>query len=233
MNRIGRVILSTVASMLLWGSALHAQMPQGTEPKQPEQSDTAMIFQPIRPLMEQQETSQQSQALSSIGLSASFTDYGVAGGLFFRQVFSDALSADISLDVSPVKGSREFGTIDEITVNRIFILPLMASAEYRLFRTTLSEGFRPYVTAGVGSTLLITTSGSESFLPAFKDGSYSWLPSGFIGVGARFGSDRSAHWGASARFFVIPHSDAIQSTTFQSVSDMSGLFLSLSYSFNL
>ncbi len=214
------------------GSAV-AQTPQTVGAAQPAPIDSVMIFTPIKPLIETEDIANGSQSSSLLGLSGSFSDYGPAGGILYQYRFGGDFSMGLTLDFSTAKGSREFGFQDEVKVNRIFLLPMMLNGEYRLFSTTMSEGFRPYVTLGAGATLLITNPAYESFFAALSQNTYEYIPSGFVGAGAHFGTDRHSQWGASARYFFIPHSTPIQSTNFQSLTDLSGLFLSISYQFGL
>jgi outer membrane protein W len=208
-----------------------AQTPIGSAGNAPAQSDTAIVFQPTQPLM-QSEAERARMYSNSWGFTGSFSDYGFGGGTYISHAFNPDVTAEISLDVGTAEGSREFDLIDLNKINRIFVLPLMASIQYRLFRDGLSDNLRPYITAGAGPVMAMTTPYAEDFFTAFGNAQAKIVPGGFVGIGANFGTDRKSNFGASLRYFIIPYPGAIQSTTSQSLTNLSALFLTVSYGFN-
>jgi outer membrane protein W len=214
---------------IAFSTGLHAQTPLGTS--NPPAADTAIIFQPSQPLM-QSEAERAKLFNNSWGFTASFSDYGFGGGGYFSHAFGPNVTGEISLDVGTAEGSREFDLIDVNKINRIFVLPLMASIQYRLFRDGLSDNLRPYISAGAGPVMAMTTPYAEDFFAAFGDATSKIIPGGFIGIGANFGTDQKTNFGASLRYFIIPYPGALQSTTSESLTNLSGLFLTVSYGFN-
>ena len=226
-------VLPLGAGMLLLTSllsfGLRAQTPIGTST--PSQADTAIVFQPSHPLL-QSEAERSKLFSNSWGFSGSFSDYGFGGGSFFSHAFGPNVTGEISLDIGTAQGPREFDLVNENKINRIFVLPLMASIQYRLFRDGLSDNLRPYVSAGAGPVMAMTTPYIEDFFSAFKDAQSKIVPGGFVGVGAYFGTDQKTTFGASLRYFIIPYPGSLQSTTNEALTNLSGLFLTVSYGFN-
>ena len=223
----GAIIL--VIFVALSYSRASAQTPMGTS--NPSQSDTSIIFQPSQPLL-QSEAEKARLYNNGWGFSGSFSDYGFGFGSYFSHTFDPNITGEISLDIGTAKGSREFDLVTENKINRIFVLPLMLSMQYRLFRSGLSDNLRPYVTAGAGPVMAMTTPFAEDFFASFADAQTKIIPGGFIGVGANFGMDRKSNFGASLRYFIIPYPGVLQSTSSEALTNLSGLFLTVSYGYN-
>ena len=177
---------------------VRAQMPIGSGTSKTS-ADTAIIFQPTHPLITTQEELAHEYP-NSWGFSVSFSDYGFAGGMFLGHSFSQDLTGLFTFDFGTAEGSQEVDFLEDNQVNRVFVLPLMLSLQYRVFRSGLSDNLRPYVTAGAGPVVAMATPDNENFFSAFGDGYSKIVPGGFVGVGANFGTDRRA---ISERAFVI------------------------------
>src|SRR5438105_3623053 len=90
--------------------------------------------------------------------------------------------------------------------------------QYRLFRYGLSDNLRPYVTAGAGPTVIMTTDAQQEFFGAFGTAKSKVVPGGFVGIGANFGTDPKGNFGASLRYFIIPYPGSVQSTSTESLT---------------
>ena len=200
--------------------------PSGVAPR----IDTAMIFEPSSPLLREPEAVAQEHP-NSWGVSGSFTDYGFGAGLFLSRVLSADVSLGLTAELGTAQASREFDLITSDKVNRIYVVPLMLSAEYRLFRTTLSDNMRPYITAGAGPVAAVTTPYQMEFFQSLGSATSKFIPGGFVGVGSHFGTDPKSLFSASIRYFIIPNAGSIQSTATQYVTDLSSLSLTVSIGF--
>ncbi|HZK76275.1 MAG TPA: hypothetical protein VFD13_05135, partial [Candidatus Kapabacteria bacterium] len=119
-------------------------------------TDTAMTFQPSQPLiLNAQEVAKENP--NTWGLDASFSDYGFGGGAFLGHTFSPDITGMLSLDFGTAEGSKEFDLLAVNKINRVFVIPVMASLQYRVFRDELSDNLRPYVAAGAGPVVAMTT----------------------------------------------------------------------------
>jgi outer membrane protein W len=143
------------------------------------------------------------------------------------------LTGLITTDFGSAKSDREFGFGNERKVNRIFVIPVMATAQYRVLSESLGENFRPYITAGAGPVFVMTTPGQEEFFSSLSGAAVKTVPGGFGGVGANFGLDKTTTFGANVRYFFIPVPDpGIESLEGRFLTDLNGLFIGVSYGFN-
>src|SRR5688500_140225 len=78
--------------------------------------DSVIIFASPRPLIETEEPL--SARRNSWGFSASISDYGFGGGMYYKHLLSRNFSAGITLDVGGAKGPKEFASESELKVNR-------------------------------------------------------------------------------------------------------------------
>jgi outer membrane protein W len=218
-------VIATLALSVIIISSAPSAFAQATAPA----SDSTMVFEPVQPLIQTEE--QQLQMYPNTwGFDASFSDYGFGGGLYYNHRYSTDFTAGVSVDLGTAKGARELGD-EQSKINRIFVIPVMLNGQYRLFSQSLTENLRPYVTAGAGPVIVMTTPFSQEYFSAFGSAQAKAVPGGFVGAGANFGVDRKTSFGASIRYFIIPYPGSVQSTSTQSLTDLSGLFLTVSYGF--
>ncbi len=228
--RIREAGIAIAAAFLLGSNAL-AQTPMGSAPPPTPVSDTAIIFEPSQPLIKSSEEVGRDYPYSW-GFDASFSDYGFGGGLFLSRTLGQDFTASLSFDLGTAKGSHEFDLVQQDKINDIYVIPLMASVEYRLFRNGLSENLRPFAAVGVGPVVAMSSPSTTDFFPNFGQAQAKIIPGGFLGLGAKFGTDPKSNFGASIRYFIIPYPGSIQSTATQSLTNLSGLFITVSYGYN-
>jgi len=224
------VLFAGVISISIAANAQTPITPSGPKPSAPS-SDTAMIFQPAEPLIKNADQVS-SENPNNWGFDLSFSDYGFGAGFFLGRNFNPDIAAFLTLDFGTAEGSREFDLVEVNKVNRIFVIPLMACLQYRVFRDALSDNLRPYIAGGGGIVGAMTTPYNDDFFSAFGSAVTKIIPGGFFGVGANFGSDPKTNFGASLRYFIIPYPGALESTSTESLTNLSGLFLSVSYGYN-
>src|SRR5205085_11806694 len=121
----------------------------------------------------------------------------------------------------------------QLKINRIFVLPITLGLQYRLFAETLSDNFRPYITAAGGPVLVLTNPASETFLDALHDTKSDWTGGGYLGVGANFGLDHKSTFGANVRYSITLYPKAVESLAGSSLTAFSGLFLTVTYGYNV
>jgi hypothetical protein len=195
-------------------------------------SDSAIIFESPRPLIDKGEGADAAYP-NTWGLSAFFSDYGFGGGVYYSRQLSTSFTGMLSLDLGTAKGPKEFGLATELKINRIFVVPFIFSAQYRLFRELLSDNFRPYLTGGAGPVFVITTPAYKEFFSSFGSVTVKPVAGGFLGVGANFGLDKKSTFGANLRYYFIPYpAPGIESTAGVKLTDFNGLFLTVNYGFN-
>lgn len=195
-------------------------------------SDSAIIFESPHPLLETQAEAD-ARLDKSWGFGAFFSDYGFGAGLYLSSKFGQDFTGMLSTDFGSAKADKEFGFQNELKVNRLFVIPVMASIQYRVLRASLGENFRPYVAGGAGPVLILTTPGNEEFFSSLGRAKIHPVPGGFVGAGANFGVDKSTTFGANIRYFIIPKVDPpIESVQGNYVDNLNGLFLGVNYGFN-
>jgi len=135
--------------------------------------------------------------------------FGLGG--FYRHNFSTTLTMFTDLSFSESKDEREFEYVDVFTnqtivfgkKNRVFQIPLSVGLQYRLFEYQLEDNLRPYINAGIGPTLVLTTPYSKEYFNAFGDANFYLAAGGYAGFGANFGLDKSNLIGLNFRYYLI------------------------------
>jgi hypothetical protein len=221
-----------IAAFLAFGisSTVFAQMPSGSPAKSNPQ-DSAIIFTSPRPLIDDN-TIQANSFMNSWGFTGLFNDFGFGVGFYYRRILSEDLSATLGFDIGTGKGPNEFGSYTEIKIHRIYVMPLMANLDYRILTKALGEGFRPYLTGGIGPVMIMTNDAQRDFFSALGHSSIDVSYGGNLGFGAHFGSDPKSSFGAAFRYYIIPYAKGIESTQGVIVTNFSGPTISVSYGFN-
>jgi hypothetical protein len=239
----GAARCAVIAGFILVGTA------SAQEPPRP---DTSMVFRSARPALVTEALFE--KRMSAWGIDLLLSDNGFGLGAFYRRELSDAVAASVTFAISDVKDEGEMEYIDYYgqsyvpgKKNRLLMLPLMASVQYRLFRDDIVDNFRPYLTAGAGPTMLYVspygrlvditygdgTTGKLAekvdFFESLKYGKAHTTIGGFIGAGAYFGKDRTNVLGFSVRYYFIPVRSGIEVMDGGFVKEFGGLFITLHF----
>jgi len=146
------------------------------------------------------------------GVDLMFCEGGFGLGTFLRKSLATNLTGFIDLSFSETKDEREvdyvyydyYGNPINYTpdkVNRAFQIPVNFGVQYRLFSESLIENLRPYLTAGVGPTLIITTPYNQEFFKAFGSAQTKYAVGGYVGIGANMGISKSNLVGLNVRYY--------------------------------
>jgi len=209
--------------------------------------DSTIIFESPRPLINAKDNT--NTKTSGWGADLLLSDSGFGFGLFLHTYLSENMLAYASLYLSGARNSDEFEelVIDNQgfytwqvrnKINRIFKFPIMLGLQYFIFKSSLSESFQPYITSGIGPTLIVATPYTVNRIPNgevmgwFKSFSFADTYTkfgGFIGLGAYFGSLSSNVLGVNIKYYYVPFGDnGLESVIGLPIQNFGGVFLSLS-----
>ncbi|MBU1101582.1 MAG: outer membrane beta-barrel protein [Bacteroidetes bacterium] len=169
------------------------------------------------------------------GVDIMFGDGGFGLGTFYRKTLSENITGFIDFSVSESKDEKEMEYVDyfgnSFTVgkeNRVFIFPLSFGAQYRLFNGTITDNLRPYISAGVGPSLIITTPYNQEFFKAFSYAETKVALGGYIGFGANFGLSKNNLVGINFRYYLIHmFDDGVENLKNRFRNDLQHIYISL------
>ncbi len=231
-----RTISVAIASLLL-ATAASGQVSRA--------KDSTIIFKPAKPELVQR--SDYVPLRNAWGFDIMLSNNGFAGGLFLRKEFSEDLAFALSLAISDVKDDGEVEFYNQYTgqsfipgkKNRLMLVPLVLSAQYRLFREDIADNFRPYLSAGVGPSMVFVSpyirenrySEPEQveFFSSLKDGQAKYTLGGYVGAGAYFGLDRGALTGLSVRYYIVPFRKGIEVLDGGFIRTFGGFYITLNF----
>jgi len=158
---------------------------------------------------------------NTLGIDIMFGEGGFGMGTFYRRTFSQNLTGFVDFSISEVKDDREVQYIDYFgntftpgKVNRAFLLPLNLGIQYRIFSESITDSFRPFLSAGVGPNIVLTTPYETEFFTAFKFAKAHYAVGGYIGLGANIGISKTNLVGISVRYiYSRVFGDAIETMT--------------------
>ncbi len=144
------------------------------------------------------------------GVDFMFGDGGFGLGTFYRKAFNQTITGFVDISFSESKDEREVEYIDYFgnTIvfgkkNRVFLVPLNFGLQFRLFRESLTDNLRPYICAGAGPSLVMTTPYNKEYFSAFGDAVSRIAAGGYVGFGANFGTNKSNLIGLNFRYYYI------------------------------
>ncbi len=216
-------------------------------------SDTTIIFQPANPDIIQKSTYR--PMLNAWGFDIMISNNGFGAGVFYRREFSDDFAGFISFAISDVKDETEvelfdyFGnSIVPFKKNRLLLFPLVAGIQYRIFRDDIVDNFRPYLSAGVGPSMVFvapyaiqrdpipTPLGTYypppeqvEFFSSLKYGQAKYTIGGYIGLGAYFGQEKGSLSGINMRYYFVPFSKGIEVLEGSVVKSFGGFYITLNF----
>jgi hypothetical protein len=161
---------------------------------------------------------------------------GFGIGFFYSHAFSDVTTAFTNISFSEAKDDRQRDFIDpwygQYSLNKthyVFRVPLFFGLQYRLFKESITDNFRPFLNGGAGPVLLYITPAKGDFLSSLGGGLTRYTYGGFLGVGANFGFDRSSVFGVNVRYFIIPIPEGIRSVEQGAMANANGFYITLNF----
>lgn len=212
--------------------------------------DSTIIFQPVDANLLNQ--SAYTPLLNAWGFDLLMSNNGFGAGFFLRHEYTDEIAGFLDFAVSDVKDEGEVELFNYYTgqsyvpnkVNRLIYMPLVAGIQYRLFKDDIVDNFRPYLTAGVGPSLIFVApysslqtdpiSGQQYYNPidffsSLKYGQFRYTVGGYIGAGAYFGMDKGSLSGINLRYYFSPFPSGIQVMTNSAIKNFGGLYITLNF----
>ena len=149
--------------------------------------------------------------LTLLDLDIMFSEGGFGLGGFYRRQFSDKITGFADVSLSEAKDESEIEYYDYYTnqtytvgkKNRVFLVPVNFGIQYRLFENVIYDNLRPYINAGAGPSMVITTPYRKEFFNSFGFAQMKVAAGGYIGFGANFGLDKSSLVGINVRYYII------------------------------
>ncbi|MHB8905548.1 MAG: hypothetical protein ACYC4T_14190 [Melioribacteraceae bacterium] len=147
---------------------------------------------------------------NNLGADIMFGEGGFGLGTFYKKSFSQNITGFVDFSISETKDDREVTYIDYYNygttytpgkVNRAFLLPLNFGIQYRLFSESLTENLRPYISLGVGPSIILTTPYDQEFFKSFGSAKAHYAAGGYIGLGANMGLSKKNLVALNVRYY--------------------------------
>jgi hypothetical protein len=203
------------------------------EPVKPFNPDSVFIFESPRPLITADDF--KGNKTNSWGFNVLFSDNGLGGGVFIQWAVDKDLFLFSSLYIS---GARNTDEIDYLypdgnnrvpgKINRLYMFPLTFGITQLLFADKLTDSFKPFLSAGLGPTFILSTPYDREFFNSFGYARLYPRFGAFLGIGAYFGFTEKSQSGINIRYYYIPYGGAgLESIQGKPIKDFGGIFLSL------
>lgn len=206
--------------------------------------DTTFIFESPRPLVTY--NPETSDVKSALGLDIFITERsGFGAGGFYQYFLTPSFSTYLHLAVSAKRNTDEFQQFNGQRfvvfnkINRLYRFPLMLAIQQDLFQNSLSDNFTPYITGGIGTTLVLSLPYTFNRQPngEFLNFFEAWgeepewynFPGGFIGFGANFGIVAETLFGVNIKYYYVPPGNVeLASVVNNPIENFGGLFINIS-----
>jgi len=220
-----RLSITFFLSLLLLSSVLHAQ-DEGriifTDPKSSD--DKVLSDDDLKP---------RTQGWGG-DLMIGTDGFGI--GFFYSYTFSDVFSIFANTSFSEAKDDRQrdyydpwYGQYSLNKVNYVFRIPLFFGMQYRLFKESIVDNFRPFVNGGAGPVMLYISPARGDFFSSLGGGHTRFTYGGFLGAGAQFGFDRSNILGVNVRYYLIPIPEGVQAVEQGNLTNANGFYITLTF----
>ena len=176
---------------------------------------------------------------NALGLDLLFGESGFGFGGFYRRQLSTKFTLFGDVSISEAKDEREIEYIDiygqTFTIgkqNRVFQIPFTLGAQFRFFENELTDNLRPYINAGVGPTIALTTPYAEEFFRAFSYSQAHYAVGGYVGFGANFGLDQKSLIGINVRYYYTQFLDeGVEILKGRYKNHLGGFFITINFGF--
>ncbi len=173
------------------------------------------------------------------GFDLMIGESGFGFGGFYRKQLNVKFTLFADVSISEAKDEREVEYVDiygqTFTIgkkNRVFQIPFIFGAQYRLFENALEDNLRPYICAGVGPTIALTTPYSEEFFRAFSFAEAHYAVGGYAGFGANFGLDTNNLIGLNVRYYYTKFlNEGVEILDGRYKDYLSGFYITLNFGF--
>lgn len=204
------------------------------EPVKPFNPDTVFIFESPRPLIKVGDA-EASNFGDMWGFNLLFSDNGVGAGFFVQWALDKNTQIFTNLYIS---GARNTDEIDYLypdgsyrvpgKINRLFMFPLSLGIRKILFEDELSENFKPFISAGLGPSFIMSTPYEREFFNSFGYANFYTRFNFFVDLGAFFAITSKSRSGVNIRYYYIPFGgDGLESIEGKPIYNFGGIFLSL------
>lgn len=190
--------------------------------------DSDYAFMPVRDIVPDS-----TERHNALGLDLMIGNSGFGAGVFYRQAITGTLSWTLSWSVSEAKAANEVDYVDPFTgqkfvpgkINQLFVFPLMAGLQYRLFKDQLTNSFRPYVFAGAGPNAVLASPYDQPLSWSLSNSHAYYGVGAYFGAGAYFGLDPGTLMGVSIRYYILPMSHGIESMQNEPMANFNSFFI--------
>lgn len=219
----------------------------------PSQPDTTYVFTPVKDIF--RSDVEYRPYTSAWGIDLMLSDNGFGLGGFYRSEITSDWSWGISFAISSAKDPTEVEQYDYYgdsyvygKKNRLLMFPLHITAQYRLFRDDITDSFRPFLSAGIGPTMMYVFPYARNtlfydpwlgetflypektdFFTSLKYGKMHYTLGGFLGAGAYFGLGRNTLTGVSIRYYFAYYPNGIEVMEGSLTRNFSGIALLIQF----
>jgi hypothetical protein len=172
-----------------------------------------------------------------IGFIYSDKGYGVSGSYFKNLDKNTDLL--LNLGITGVTDPQEFEQFDYYgnsytpnKINRVYLLPLNIGLQRYIFKDDIEGNFRPFVSAGVAPSLVLTNPYDKGYFQALGYFNANFAFGGYVGVGMEYIEFRSVALTMNIRYYYLPViGGEVSSLLNKPMKDLGGLHINFGLNF--
>jgi len=176
---------------------------------------------------------------NSLGIDLMVGESGFGFGGFYKKQLSTKFTLFGDVATYEAKDEREIEYVDiygqTFTIgkkNRVFMVPFTFGAQVRMFENQLADNLRPYIFAGAGPTIAVSTPYDVEFFKAFSYAQTHYAVGGFAGIGANFGLDKNSLIGLNISYSYTQFiDDGVEILYGRYKKEISSFFITLNFGF--
>ncbi len=203
-------------------------------------ADTNIVFTSPHETQLAETSTATDRNAACLDLLLSNNGFGLGG--IYRHQYGDNLYGTLSFSISEAKDPHEVEYVDWYgqtfvpgKMNRFLLMPLLIGVQYRLFADDIVDDFRPFITGGLGPTLIFSTPYNREFFSALGYGQAHYTAGAFIGAGAYFGAEAERLSAINIRYYFVtipngvPSLQNLDNGYISKLKDFGGFFITFSF----
>lgn len=198
---------------------------------QAQTNDSNFVFQSPRPLISGETST--SDFRYSAGGDLLFTESGFGGGIFYDIRINKSISLEFDVSLTYLRASDEFESWEGIVpgkIRRLWRMPITVGIRYEPFGNVLSDNFKPYITAGGGTGIILETPYPYPFFQSLNYLKAYAKPAIYLGFGADFTGKSARTSRVFVKYYFIPYGgEGIESVEGLPITNCGGLFLGINF----
>ena len=173
------------------------------------------------------------------GAGIIYSDKGYGVSATYYKNLGNYTDLTLNLGITGITDPQEFEQFDIYgnsfvanKVHRLYLMPLNIGIQNYVFKDDIEGNFRPFVTAGISPSLVLSNPYDKSYFQAFGYFNSSFAFGGYVGIGMEYIEFRNVALTMNVKYFYLPViGSEVSSLLNKPMKDVGGLHINFGLNF--